>query len=85
MHYKTLSGAMYITGVVPFESTNQVSPLCCNLQPSNLSRIINAGMADDDMHDGYVLNGTTDIKKRVPALLANVVIIKEWLSKGSDI
>ncbi len=64
---------IHTVAVVQFESTNQGVPLCCNLESSNLSRVLNIGVADEDLYVGYVANSHIRAARRIPALLAEVI------------
>lgn len=63
--------------MVPFESSEQSAPLCCNLEHANLSRFINLDLGDAELNEQSVLPYTTNSRRRIPALLAQVVPVPE--------
>ncbi len=77
IHYQAASDDALGTSVVPYESTGQEAPLCCNRELGNLSRVINVPMADEDLYIGYVVRSPTRTMKRIPALLAEFIPIIE--------
>ncbi len=59
-------------GAVPYETSNQAAPLCCNLQAANLSGLVNQGRVDEQFNLGTILNSGLHSARRIPALVAEV-------------
>ncbi len=77
IHYEAPILAALGSAVVPFETTEQSAPLCCNLQLSNLSRVVDGVIADEDLHFGYVLYGNIISTKKLPSLSSEAIPIPE--------
>ena len=65
-------GPLSGNGVVPYETSTQAAPLCCNLQAANLSRLVNLRRVDEQFNLGTILDSGLHPTTRIPALVAEV-------------
>ncbi len=72
VHYK---GSLPDHGVVPYEASGSTS-LCCNLQLSDLSRVVTTSVHDESLQIGSVLEKVPS-SRRLPALIVEVIPISD--------
>ncbi len=62
-------------GVVAYESNDSGVILCCNLQPSDMSRVVGISVSDENLQIGDVLyKNTIFLATRRPALIAEALL-----------